>query len=83
VFTEVWQCQHKNYIVVDRLVITPSVISFDIPSIGTEEVLLLFVAHLANEKLAYSTIKVYLSVLRNLHVATGYHQTFASQLTPK
>ena len=39
--------------------------------------------HLANEGLAHSTIKVYLSALRNLHTATGHHQTFASQLIPR
>ena len=40
-------------------------------------------AHLANEGLAYSTIKVYLSAICNRHIATGHHQIFASQLTPR
>ena len=48
-----------------------------------EQLLLLFVAHLANEGVAHSTIKVYLSSIRNHHLATGHHQTFASQLTPR
>ena len=47
------------------------------------QLLLLFVANLANEGLAHSTIKVYLSAIRNHHIATGHHQTFASQLTPR
>ena len=53
------------------------------PLPSTEQLLLLFVAHLANEGLAHSTIKVYLSAIRNRHIATGHHQTFASQLTPR
>ena len=53
------------------------------PLPSTEQVLLLFVAHLANEGLAHSTIKVYLSALRNLHITTGHYRAFASQLTPR
>ena len=53
---------------------------FPLPS--AEQLLLLPVAHLANEGLAHSTIKVYLSI-RNRHIATDHHQTFASQLTPR
>ena len=49
----------------------------------TEQLLLLLVAHLANEGLAHSTIKVYLSALLNLHITTVHCQTFASQLTPR
>ena len=52
------------------------------PLTSTEQVSLLLVAHLANEGLTHSTIKVYLSALCNLHIAIGYHQAFASQLTP-
>ena len=33
--------------------------------------------------LAYSTIKVYLSPIRSLHVATEMHLIFSSQLTPR
>ena len=54
-----------------------------LPLPSTEHILLLFVAHLVNEGLVYSTIKVYLSALHNLHVATGHHQIFASQLKPR
>ena len=51
-----------------------------LPLPSTEQ---LFVAHLANEGLAHSTIKVYLSALRNLHITTRYHQNFTNQLTPR
>ena len=47
----------------------------------SEQVLLLFVAHLANEGLVHS--EVYLSALCNLHITTGHHRTFASQLTSR
>ena len=53
------------------------------PTPTTEYTLLLFTAYLGQRKLAYSTIKVYLSVVRSLHVAAGMHQTFCSQLTPR
>ena len=49
----------------------------------SEYTLLLFTAYLGQRNLAYSTIKVYLSTVRNLHVAAGMHQTFSSQLTPR
>ena len=42
-----------------------------------------FVAHLTNEGLAHSTIKVYLSAIYNLHITTGHHQASASQLVPR
>ena len=38
---------------------------------------------MGQRKLAYSTIKVYLSAVRSLHVTAGMHQTFCSQLTPR
>jgi len=37
----------------------------------------------ANDGLAHSTIKVYLSVLCNFHVATGYYHIFTGQLPPR
>ena len=52
-----------------------------LPLPSTEHILLLFVAYLANEGL--QLIKVYLSALHNLHVATGNHQISASQLMPR
>ena len=42
----------------------------------------MFVSHLAREGLAHSTIKVYLSAIRNLHVSAGLHEEFSKQLTP-
>ena len=45
--------------------------------------MLMFVSHLAQEGLAHSSIKVYLSAIRNLHVSTGLHNEFAEQLTPR
>jgi len=49
----------------------------------SEDILLTFISHLAQEGLAYTTIKVYLSAVRSLHVATSHHETFSSQLTPR
>ena len=49
----------------------------------SEETMLLFVAHLAQQGLTHATIKVYLSAVRNLHVTAGLHKEFAVQLTPK
>ena len=49
----------------------------------SEETLLLFVVHLAQQGLAHATIKLYLSAVHNLHVTTGLHREFTAQLTPK
>ena len=49
----------------------------------TETTLLLFVTYLANQNLAYSTIRVYLTAIRSVHVTEGKHNTFESQLTPR
>ena len=49
----------------------------------SESTLLLFVAHLASLKLSHSTIKVYLSGVRSLHVAQGHHDSFNKCLTPR
>ena len=48
----------------------------------SEETLLLFASYLAKQGLAHTTIKVYLSAVRNLHVSAGLHKQFAQQLTP-
>ena len=45
--------------------------------------MLLFSAHLASAGLTYSTIKAYLSVVRNLHVAVGCHVAYSRALTPR
>ena len=44
---------------------------------------MLFASYLARQGLAHTTIKVYLSAVRNLHVTAGLHQEFALQLTPR
>ena len=43
----------------------------------------MFVGHLAQQGLAHTSIKVYLSAVRSLHVAAGQHKEFAQQLTPR
>ena len=45
--------------------------------------MLLLLSHLARKDLAHSSIKVYLSVSRNLHVLAGLHNEFAMQITPR
>ena len=53
------------------------------PIPAKEDTLLMFVGHLAQQGLAYQTIKVYLSAVRILHVSAGLHNEFAGQLTPR
>ena len=56
----------------------------NLPTIpASEHTLLLFATHLAVQKLAYPTIKVYMAAVRNVHVNTGNHVIFAKQLTPR
>ena len=50
---------------------------------STEFTLLSFAAYLAKHNIMYSTIKVYISAIRNLHVMSGQHHHFANQLTPR
>ena len=47
----------------------------------SESTLLLFSAHLAKQSLVHTTIKVYLSAIRHLHITHGLHNTYAEQLT--
>ena len=49
----------------------------------SEATLLLFMANLAMDSLAYTTIKLYLSVIRHLHMTFGLHSSYAEQLTPR
>ena len=49
----------------------------------SESMLLLYLAHMGRRNLFLSTIKVYVSAIRNSHVATGKHTHFSSQLTPR
>ena len=37
---------------------------------------------LAKEGVSYTTVEVYLSAIRSLHITVGLHTQFASQLTP-
>ena len=50
---------------------------------ATEFTMLSFSAYLAKQNITYSTIKVYISAIRNLHVASGQHHHFTDQLTPR
>ena len=50
---------------------------------ATEDTLVLFITHLAKQQLSYSTIQVYLSAVRYLHVANQEYQTFTAQITPQ
>ena len=47
----------------------------------SENTLLLFITYLASQNLSSSTIQVYLSAIRNAHVAKGQYNQFKSQLT--
>ena len=49
----------------------------------SETTLLLFSAYLAQQPLAYTTIKVYLSTVRHLHTTLGFHSVYAEQVTPR
>ena len=42
----------------------------------------MFIAHLAKEGIAHTTIKVYLAAICYLHVSVGMHQTYSQQLSP-
>ena len=53
-----------------------------IPTPTTETTLLLFIAYLAKDGLAYTSIKVYLSAIRNMHITSGHHHIYSQQLTP-
>ena len=50
---------------------------------SSEDTLLMFVGHLAQQGLSHQTIKVHLSVVRNLHVTAGLRNKFTEQLTPR
>ena len=47
-----------------------------------ESTILLFFMHLATSGLSHTTIKMYLSAIHSMHVATGQHTVFHQQLTP-
>ena len=53
------------------------------PMLTSELTLLLFVPHLAQSHLSYSTIRVYLFVVRHLYLTTVLLDTFSAQSTPR
>ena len=53
------------------------------PIPATEHTLLLFATHLATSNIAHTTIKVYISAIRHVHVSAGLHAKFNSQLAPR
>ena len=52
------------------------------PMPATEHTLLLFATHLATFNIVHTTIKVYISAIRHMHVSARLHAQFNSQLTP-
>ena len=48
-----------------------------------KKTLLLFATHLATSNIVHTTIKVYISAIRHMHVSTELHVQFNSQLTPR
>ena len=53
------------------------------PVPASEHTLILFATHLATSNIAHTTIKVYISAIRHMHVSAGLHAEFNSQLTPR
>ena len=53
------------------------------PVPATEDTLLLFITHLAQQKLSYSTIQVYLSAVRYYHMANQEYSISATSMTPR
>ena len=43
----------------------------------------MFVGRLTNKGLSHQTIKAYLSAVRSMHVAAGFHEEFANQMALK
>jgi len=53
------------------------------PMPSSESTLILFVTHLAAANISHTTIKVYLSAIRHMHIIAGLHNSFNEQLTPR
>ena len=70
--TQALQYRHTDILLSDKVLLTST----------SELTLLLFVAHLAQSHLYYSTIRVYLSTVRHLHLTGGLLDTCSAQLTP-
>ena len=49
----------------------------------SEDTLVLFVTHLANQQLSHATIQVYISVVRYLHIVNKEYHTFTACVTPR
>ena len=57
---------------------------FKVPPLpATESTLILFASYLATLNISHTTIKVYLSALRHMHVSAGMYTIFNNQLTPR
>ena len=50
---------------------------------ASEATLVLFATHLEKGNILHVTIKVYLAAVRHIHVSTGLHEFFNSQLIPR
>ena len=53
------------------------------PMPASEAMLILFVSYLATQSITHTTIKVYLSAVRHMHVLAGLNSLFNAQLTPR
>ena len=53
------------------------------PIPANKSTILLFVMHLTTSGLSHTTIKVHLSAIHSVYVATGQHTVFNQQLTPQ
>ena len=53
------------------------------PLPATESTLILFTSYLATLTISYTTIKVYLSAIRHIHVSARMYTIFNNQLTPR
>jgi len=50
---------------------------------SSENTLILFASYLATANISHTTIKVYLSAVRHMHIVAGLHEIFNEQLTPQ
>ena len=74
---------HKSYIATIQQYISFCQQIKHTPLPADEATLLLYTAHMGQKVLSHSTIKVYLSAIRSLHVTVGQHKHFSSQVTPR
>ena len=49
---------------------------------ASEATIILFVSHLATTNISHSSIKIYLSAVRHMHIIRGLHNEFNQLLTP-